>query len=58
MSVEGLCDVCEAAEGRYTCDRCGAFVCPKHWDADAHVCLECAEVAEDPDQPSGFKLDD
>jgi len=57
MSSTGVCQICEAAEGKYTCDRCGAFVCEDHYDPDEHACLDCAEVADDPDQPSGFQVD-
>ena len=42
MSVTGLCQVCEAAEARFSCGRCGRLVCPDHHDRDTGLCLECA----------------
>ncbi|QLC32936.1 hypothetical protein EFA46_001485 [Halarchaeum sp. CBA1220] len=42
MSVTGLCQLCESAEARSACDRCGAVVCREHYDAELGVCTECA----------------
>ncbi|WP_435099779.1 hypothetical protein [Halarchaeum sp. P4] len=42
MSVTGLCQICESAEARFACDRCGAVVCRAHYDAELGVCAECA----------------
>ncbi len=41
MSLTGLCQVCETAEGRFTCDRCGQFVCGEHFDTTRATCVEC-----------------
>lgn len=42
MSVSGLCQVCEAAEARFSCSRCGRLVCEDHFDRESGFCLECA----------------
>jgi hypothetical protein len=42
MSVQGLCQVCESAQAKHTCDRCGAMVCDDHWDRELGYCSECA----------------
>lgn len=42
MSFVGVCQVCEQAEGRHTCDRCGSLVCVEHYSTDLGVCTECA----------------
>lgn len=42
MSVSGLCQVCEAAEARFSCGRCGRLVCGDHYDRETGLCLECA----------------
>lgn len=45
MSVSGLCQICEAAEATYDCNRCGALVCTEHWNRESGLCVECmAEV--------------
>ena len=57
MSVSGICQVCEAAEGKHTCKRCGSLVCNEHWDRTARACLACAEGGGDGDRPDGFTID-
>jgi hypothetical protein len=42
MSFAGVCQVCESAEARYTCDQCGAAVCETHYDARYGLCTRCA----------------
>ncbi|GAA0311220.1 hypothetical protein GCM10009066_25640 [Halarchaeum salinum] len=42
MSVTGLCQICEAAEAQFACDRCGAVVCQAHYDPSLGLCEECA----------------
>lgn len=42
MSVAGLCGVCERAEAKYVCDRCGTPVCEDHHDRALGVCADCA----------------
>ncbi|SEA35447.1 HIT zinc finger [Haloplanus vescus] len=42
MSVTTLCQVCESATARYTCDACGAAVCPAHYDRESGLCAGCA----------------
>lgn len=42
MSVEGLCQVCEAAPADYQCRRCGALVCTAHYDEETGLCTDCA----------------
>lgn len=44
MSVTGLCQICEAAEAKHDCNRCGKLVCNDHWDRESSLCVEC--VAE------------
>jgi hypothetical protein len=34
--------VCEQRSAEYQCDRCGALVCDRHYDASAGICTECA----------------
>jgi len=56
MSTSGLCQVCERAEGQYTCDHCGQFVCTEHYSEETHTCVACARDAGmgDDEEPSGF----
>ncbi|MFB6096699.1 MAG: zinc finger HIT domain-containing protein [Haloferacaceae archaeon] len=42
MSTIGVCQICENAEGRYTCAACGSLVCPAHYVEDRGVCTDCA----------------
>lgn len=42
MSVEGLCQVCEAAPARHQCRRCGTIVCRTHYDEATGLCTSCA----------------
>jgi hypothetical protein len=42
MSVQGLCQVCEAAPATDRCRRCGAAVCHAHYDEEMGLCTECA----------------
>ncbi|MFC7046593.1 hypothetical protein ACFQH6_15330 [Halobacteriaceae archaeon GCM10025711] len=42
MSVSGLCQICENAPARHSCERCGAVVCDAHFDTAAGYCLDCA----------------
>jgi hypothetical protein len=41
MSVQGLCQVCEAAPANYQCRHCGALVCGAHYDEQTGLCTEC-----------------
>jgi hypothetical protein len=43
MSVAGLCQVCEAAQARHACPRCGRAVCDDHWDDAASACSVCVQ---------------
>ncbi|QLG63371.1 hypothetical protein [Halorarum salinum] len=47
MSVGGLCQICEAKEGRFTCDNCGALVCADHYDESEGFCARCAGTIEE-----------
>jgi polyferredoxin len=47
MSVETLCQICETAPAEHRCSRCGALVCPTHYDEKRGLCTECATVAEE-----------
>jgi len=42
MSVTGLCQICEAAEARFVCERCGSLVCTEHYDEELGYCATCA----------------
>ena len=42
MSVETLCQICEAAPAQYQCHRCGALVCDSHYVEERDLCTECA----------------
>lgn len=42
MSVVGLCEICESAPADHQCARCGALVCPTHYDAGTGLCTDCA----------------
>ncbi|WP_313691340.1 hypothetical protein [Halorarum halobium] len=55
MSVSGLCQICEAKEGRFTCDNCGAFVCEDHYDRTEGLCADCLRLVRggDEDRPGG-----
>jgi hypothetical protein len=48
MSVEGLCQVCEAAPARHQCSRCGTLVCFEHYEMDTGLCTDCAAGIDDP----------
>lgn len=43
MSVSGLCQICESAEARGSCERCGRLACEKHYDEAFGLCLDCSE---------------
>jgi hypothetical protein len=47
MSVEGLCQICEAAPARHQCRRCGALVCTDHYDRETGLCTDCAAELRD-----------
>ncbi|MEF8774672.1 MAG: zinc finger HIT domain-containing protein [Halobacteriales archaeon] len=42
MSVQGLCQVCEAAPAEHRCPRCGLLVCASHYDRARRLCTACA----------------
>lgn len=46
MSVTGLCQVCQAAEARFSCGRCGSLVCGDHHDRSTGYCVECAKESK------------
>ena len=41
MSTADLCDVCESRPATRACQRCGASVCDRHFDAEAGLCADC-----------------
>jgi hypothetical protein len=47
MSLETLCQICEAAPAEHRCSRCGALVCDAHYDEATGLCTECAAIARD-----------
>jgi len=51
VSVQTLCQICEAAPAEYQCSRCGALVCPAHYDVETGLCTDC--TAEYRGAPSG-----
>lgn len=58
MSVSGLCQVCESAEARFNCDRCGRLVCSDHFDRGTGFCLECAResgLGDHDEAPPGLR---
>ncbi|WP_187347728.1 hypothetical protein [Haloplanus rubicundus] len=42
MSVTTLCQICESATAKHTCDACGAAVCAEHYDRGLGMCVSCA----------------
>jgi hypothetical protein len=42
MSVTTICQVCENAMARHTCESCGATVCTDHYERAAGLCTHCA----------------
>jgi ribosomal protein L37AE/L43A len=42
MSITGVCQVCESAEARHSCQQCGRTVCDDHYDREIAVCEVCA----------------
>ncbi len=42
MSVSSPCEICQTADVRHTCDRCGKLVCDRHFDDETGLCVECA----------------
>lgn len=42
MSVEGVCQICEAAPASHQCDRCGTLICATHFEENRGFCVECA----------------
>ena len=53
MSVSGLCQVCQSAEARFSCERCGSLVCADHYDRRTGLCLECAQETGAGDRGGG-----
>jgi len=53
MSSSGLCSICGRAGAQHTCDRCGALVCERHYEASVGLCIECAGEVGGGGQPSG-----
>lgn len=50
MSVQGVCEICEAKPVVDGCDRCGRLVCEDHYDASTGLCTQClAAVGGPPD---------
>jgi hypothetical protein len=49
MSVSGLCQICESAEAKFSCDACGAVVCGDHYERDLGVCIQCADDGDVPE---------
>ncbi|GGL50556.1 hypothetical protein [Halocalculus aciditolerans] len=43
MSVTGVCQLCESAQARFACDRCGRVVCADHYDRGSGLCTDCAK---------------
>ncbi|MFW5918129.1 MAG: hypothetical protein ACOCR0_01475 [Haloferacaceae archaeon] len=52
MSFIGVCQICESAEGRHSCDRCGSLACEVHYDEDLGVCTQCASAIRRSDRKS------
>jgi hypothetical protein len=48
MSVQGLCQICEAAPAEYQCKRCGTLVCATHYDESTRLCTDCASEVSEP----------
>ncbi|MFB6111817.1 MAG: zinc finger HIT domain-containing protein [Halobacteriaceae archaeon] len=46
MSVDSLCQICQAARADYRCDRCGTMVCEAHFDRDRQRCAACLADTE------------
>lgn len=42
MGVTGVCQICESAEARHACERCGMLVCADHYDPELGFCADCA----------------
>jgi hypothetical protein len=42
VSVSGTCQICEQRSADHQCERCGALVCDRHYDAAHGLCSECA----------------
>lgn len=54
MSVEGLCQICEAEPVEDSCDRCGRLVCARHHDESSGLCTSClAELGREPGDGGG-----
>lgn len=49
MSVEGLCQLCEAATATHQCSRCASLVCSAHYDTETGMCTECVAELDDVD---------
>ena len=47
MSLETLCQICEAARAEYQCSRCGRMVCAAHYDEASGLCADCAAETRD-----------
>lgn len=47
MSLETLCQICENAPAEHQCFRCGALVCPAHYDESTGLCTDCATDTRD-----------
>jgi len=47
MSLETLCQICEAARAEHQCSRCGRMVCAAHYDEASGRCTDCAGETRD-----------
>jgi hypothetical protein len=52
VSVQGLCQICESAVAEHQCQRCGALVCPIHYDEETGLCTGCSAETSEPDEAS------
>lgn len=60
MNVSSPCELCNRADVRGSCDRCGRLVCGEHFEEDLGLCVECVaevggdrEAVPDEDMPDG-----
>ena len=56
MSVETLCQICEAKPANEQCRLCGALVCTQHYEGDDGLCLECARNVDPSDESDAYEF--
>ena len=57
MSVQGLCQICEARPASERCENCGALTCQVHYERGPGLCADCAAQARPGRDPNRDDVD-